>query len=160
MRVFGMAALVAALTTPALAGECEAWTAGLEPDEGGMMMTASICATDRPDDLLLITCGGEDKIGLRFLPTTSDDFPPRGDMDHKSVVVFTSGQLSAEITLRYEAMDGAMTATPRRDSELVRVLKSAGPLTVTDRAGLLSPTTFTLKGSSKAIGKVERACYS
>lgn len=155
-------ASVVILATPALAGQCDAWTAGLEPDEGGPTMTASVCEANRPDDLLLITCGGEDKIGLKLLSTAGAgaDFPPHDDMDYRSSFVFASGPLRAEVTLRYEAMDGAMTATPRRDSDLVRILKSAGPLTVTDKAGLLPAATFALKGSSKAIGRVERACYS
>lgn len=160
MKVCCAAVLAVVLATPALAGDCEAWKAGLEQEEEGMMMTASICATDRPDDLLLITCGGEDKLGLRFLPTTGDDFPPKGDMNYRASFIFASGALSAEVTLRYEAMDGALTATPRRDSDLIRVLKSSGWLTVTDKAGVLPKATFTLKGSSAAIGKVERACYS
>jgi hypothetical protein len=160
MRVCCAAALAIALATPALAGDCEAWKAGLSQEEEGMMMTASICAADRPDDLLLITCGGEEKLGLRFLPATGDDFPPKGDMNYRASFVFASGELSAEISLRYEAMDGAMTATPRRNSDLVRVLKSAGPLTITDKTGVLPTETFDLKGSSKAIGKVEKACYS
>lgn len=152
--------LAAALATPALAADCEAWKAGIEQDEGGPTMVASICASNRPDDALLLTCGGEDKIGLRFLPVTGDAFPPGGDMNYKSAFVFASGPLNAEITLRFEAMDGAMTATPRLDSDIVRILKSAGPLTVTDKSGVLPAATFTLKGSSKAIGMVERACYS
>ena len=45
------------------------------------------------------------------------------------------------------------------DSDIVRILKSAGPLTVTDTSGVLPAATFTLKGSSRAIGMVERACY-
>ena len=154
------AALVVALATPTFAADCQAWRAGIEQDEGGPTMMASICAFNRPDDALLLTCGGEDKIGLRFLPMTGDDFPPGGDMNYKSAFVFSSGPLNAEVTLHFEAMDGAMTATPRRDSDLVRILKSAGPLTITDRSGVLPAVTFTLKGSSKAIGMVERACYS
>ncbi len=160
MKVCCAVAIAIGLATPAWAGDCEAWKAGLEQEEEGMMMTASICATDRPDDLLLITCGGEDKIGLRLVPAVGDDFPPHGDMNYKAPFVFSNGSLSAEIILRYEAMDGVMAGTPRRDSELVRILKSAGPLTVTDKTGVLPATTFELKGSSKAIGKVERACYS
>ncbi|WP_370675243.1 hypothetical protein [Pleomorphomonas sp. PLEO] len=160
MKTFCAAALAAILATPALAGDCQAWKAGIQQDEGGPTMTASICSTDRPDDVLLITCGGEDKIGLRFVPAVGDDFPPHGDMNYRSPFVFASGQLSAEITLRYEAMDGVMAATPRRDSALVRLLKSTEPLTVTDKTGVLPTATFQLKGSSKAIGKVERACYS
>lgn len=160
MKVCCAAALAVVLATPALAGDCEAWKAGVEQDEGGPTMTASICATDRPDDVLLVTCGGEDKLSLRFLPATGDDFPPKGDMDYRASFIFASGSFSAEVALRYEAMDGAMTATPRRDSDLVRVLKSSGSLTVTDKAGVLPKATFTLKGSSAAIGKVERACYS
>ncbi|MBS1164363.1 MAG: hypothetical protein H6R00_388 [Proteobacteria bacterium] len=160
MRIHCVAALAFALATPALAGDCGAWKASIEQDEGGPTMTASICSSDRPDDVLLITCGGEDKIGLRLVPAVGDDFPPHGDMNYKAPFVFSSGLLSAEVTLHYEAMDGVMAATPRRDSELVRILKSEGPLTVTDKTGTLPAATFQLKGSSKAIGKVERACYS
>ena len=160
MRVCAAAVLAVVLATPALAGDCDAWKADMEQDEGGPAMTASICATNRPDDLLLITCGGEDKIGVRLVPATGDDFPPNGDMNYKSKFVFTSGLLSEETVLQYEAMDGVMVATPRRDSALVSILKSPGPLTITDKTGVLPPVTFELKGSSKAIGKVERACYS
>ena len=160
MKVCYAAALALVLTRPALAGDCEAWKAAIEQDEGGPAMIASICATNRPDDVLLITCGGEDKIGLRFVPAVGDDFPPHGDMNYKAPFIFTSGPLSTEITLSYEAMDGVMTATPSREGELVRILKSAGPLTVADKTGVLPAATFQLKGSSKAIGKVERACYS
>ena len=160
MKIFCLALLIAAAIAPARAADCDAWKAGIEPDEGGPAMIASICAADRPDDLLLITCGGEGKLGLRLVPAAGDDFPPGDDMNYKSAFVFASGPLSVEATLRYEAMDGIMAATPHRDSDLVRLLKSAGPLTVTDKAGVLPPATFSLKGSSKAIGKVERACYS
>ena len=160
MKVCYAAALAAVLATPALAGDCDAWKAAVEQDEGGPTMTASICATNRPDDALLITCGGEDKIGLRLVPATSDNFPPGGDMNYQATFVFASGSLSDEATLHYEAMDGVMVTTPRRDSALVRILKSPGPLTVTDKTGVLPTVTFELKGSSKAIGKVERACYS
>lgn len=160
MRSCCMAGLVVALATPALAGDCDAWKAAVEQDEGGPTMTASICATNRPGDVLLITCGGEGKIGLRFVPAAADDFPPGGNMNYRASFVFSSGLLSAEITLRFEAMDGVMAATPRRDSEVVRILKSEGPLTITDKTGVLPAASFELKGSSKAIGKVERACYS
>jgi hypothetical protein len=160
MKVRYLTVLAAVWATPALAGDCDAWKADVEQDEGGPAMIASICATNRPDDLLLITCGGEDKIGLRLVPAVGDDFPPHGDMNYKASFVFSNGSLSAEVTLHYEAMDGVMAATPRRDSELVRILKSAGPLTVTDKTGVLPAATFELKGSSKAIDKVEQACYS
>lgn len=160
MRAGCIAGFVAALATPAFAGECDAWQARIEQDEGGAMMTASICATNRPDDVLLVTCGGEGKLGLRFLPATGEDFPPGGNMDYRASFVFTSGPLSAELTLRLEAMDGAMTATPRRDSDIARILKSEGPLAITDRKGVLPAAIFGLKGSSRAIEKVERACYS
>lgn len=160
MKMGGMAVVVAVLAGPALAGDCDSWKAGLEQEEEGMMMTASICAIDRPDDMLLIGCGGEGKLGLRFVPAMNDDFPPGGDMNYRSAFVFTSGSLTAEVVLRYEAMDGVLAATPHRDSDLAHILKSAGPLNVTDKVGVLPKATFTLKGASKAIGKVERACYN
>lgn len=160
MRIGYAAAFIAILAAPAMAGDCDRWKAGMEQDEGGPTMTASICATNRPDDVLLITCGGEDKIGLRFVPATADDFPPHGDMNYTAPFIFTSGSSSAEVTLRFEAMDGVMAATPRRDSEIAKMLKSAGPLTITDKTGVLPAAIFELKGSSKAIEKVERACYS
>lgn len=161
MRARCVTALVAVLAaTPAFAGSCGLWKAGMEQDEGGAMMVASICATNRPDDVLLVTCGGEGKLGLRFLPATGEDFPPDGNMDYRAPFVFSSGSVSEEISLRLEAMDGALTATPRRDSIVVRMLKSQGPLSLTDKTGLLPSAIFELNGSSKAIEKVERACYS
>lgn len=158
MKTLGIVVVAALLAAPALAGDCETWKAAIEPDEGGPAMIASICASDRPDDVLLVSCWSEDQIGLRFLPMTGDEFPPGGDMNYESAFVFANGALSAEVALRYEAMDGALTATPSRDSDLIRILKSAGWLTVTDKTGVLPTATFTLKGSSAAIGKVERAC--
>jgi hypothetical protein len=53
MKLFCLPALLAAAR--ALATDCHAWRAGIEPDEGGPAMVASICAADRPDDLLPIT---------------------------------------------------------------------------------------------------------
>jgi hypothetical protein len=160
MKTICMAALVALLAAPALAGECGAWKAGIDMDEGGPTMVASICAAGQPEAWLSVTCGGKGKVGLRFEPATGDDFPPGGDLNYRPTLVFSSGPLKAEISVRYEAMDGALAARPNRDSDLVRVLKSAGPLAVADKAGRLPIATFSLKGSSQAIGKVERACHS
>lgn len=159
MRTRGMVVVATLLATPALAGDCDTWKAGIEQDEGGPTMIASICAANRPDDVLLVSCWSEKELGLRFLPMTGDDFPPGGDMNYESTFIFASGLLSAEVSLHYEAMDGALTATPRHDSELVRILESKGPLTVTDKTGVLPAATFILAGSSAAIGKVERACH-
>jgi len=155
-----LAALFAAVTAPALAGDCGAWTAGMSEEEGGPTMVASVCGTNRPDDVLNITCGGEGKLGLRLVPSIGDDYPPGGNMEYQAPFVFSDGTTSAEITLQFEAMDAVMAATPNRDSDIVRLLKSKGPLTVTDKTGVLPSVTFELKGSSKAIGKVENACYS
>lgn len=146
--------------TSALAEDCSRWSAGLQPDEGGDVMMASVCADGRPDDLLIITCGGEGKLGLRLVPSVADGFPPGDDMEYHSAFSFSDGTASADIDLRFEAMDAVMAARPNRDSDLVRLLKAKGPLTVTDLAGVLPTYTFPLAGSTKAIGKVERACYN
>lgn len=47
------------MAAPALAGECDAWKAGIDMDEGGPTMVASICAAGRPEAWLSVTCGGE-----------------------------------------------------------------------------------------------------
>lgn len=160
MKTLCVAMLFVAVAAPALAADCGVWTAGMSDEEGGPTMVASVCGTDRPDDVLNITCGGEGKLGLRLVPSIGDDYPPGGNMEYRAPFVFSDGTTSAKITLHFEAMDAAMAATPKRDSDIVRLLKSKGPLTVTDKTGVLPPVIFDLKGSSKAIGKVERACYS
>lgn len=144
----------------ALAEDCSRWSAGLSTEEEGVVMVASVCADGRPDDVLIITCGGEGKLGLRLLSSVEGTFPPGDNMEYHSAFSFSDGTDKAEIDLRYEAMDGAMTATPNRDSDLVRLLKAKGPLTVTDLSGVLPTSTFPLAGSTKAIGKVEGACYN
>lgn len=160
MKTLCLTALLVAAAAPALAADCGAWTAGMSEEEGGPTMVASICGSDRPDDMLLITCGGEGKLGLRLVPSIAGDYPPGGNMEYQAPFVFSDGTTSAEITLQFEAMDAVMVANPNRDSDIVRLLKSKGPLTVTDKTGVLPPVTFELKGSTKAIGKVENACYS
>ena len=160
MRTIGMILVSLALAAPALAEDCGSWSAGLQEEEEGTTMVASVCAAGHPDDLLIVTCGGEGKLGLRLVPSVGDGFPPGGAMDYHSAFSFADGAASAMIDMHYEAMDGVMAARPDRDSDLVRLLKAKGPLTVTDLSGALPTYTFPLAGSTKAIGKVERACYN
>jgi hypothetical protein len=157
MLIAGVAGLVLG-TTQAAAGSCETWTAGTSDEEEGPTMLASACAMAHHDDALNVSCGGEGKVKLTYLPAVGDDYPPGGDMNYKAMFEFRAGDTVDLVTFRYQEMDGALVAWPRRDSDLVAMLKWLGPVTVTDTTGVLPRRVFSLKGSAAAIEKVERGC--
>jgi hypothetical protein len=155
----GVAAILAG-PMPVLAASCEIWTAGQSLEEEGTTMLASVCAMAHHDDVLNISCGGEGRLRLTYLPSVGDDFPPGGNMNYKAIFEFRAGDKVAMETLRYQAMDGALVARPFRDSDIIALLKGMTPVKVTDITGRLNPRTFGVKASLAAIGKVEKGCYN
>src|SRR4051794_21623224 len=87
------------LTVPASAA---GWTAGMEEDEGGPVMMASVEGEGAGDfpPMLLMSCG--DEVGLRYLmtgdvggPNETDDF------------LFSTESDEIKLHMQYEEMDGA-----------------------------------------------------
>lgn len=157
--ISGFAGLFMCLS-PAFAGTCETWAASRSVEEEGPTLTASVCALGHHDDVLNVSCGGEGKLRLTYVPAVGDDYPPGGDMNYKAIFEFHAGQRIAMVTLRYEAMDGILAAHLFRNNDVFELLKGMSPVTVTDTTGHIGRRTFGVRNSAFAIGKIERGCYN
>src|SRR3954465_853010 len=71
---------IALQVLPATAGSCS-WSAAMEEDEGGSVLTASVCGGARQDTHLMLTCLGQPTLsydlgaaGQQLEPGISDSF--------------------------------------------------------------------------------------
>lgn len=150
--------LVLALASPALAGECDQWTADMQEDEGGPVMTAMICAPGgEVENLLLVTCGGN-TLSLRYLPVVPDAFPPAEVPEYREKFDLTIAGKAYPVEAVYEAMDGAMAFEIARTDPAAAALRSGKDVTFSDPAGIVPKATFTLKNAGKALEKLEKTC--
>lgn len=145
------------LAPPALAGECDQWSAAMQEDEGGPVMTAAICAPKSASQPLLVTCG-DDALAFRWLPDMPDTFPPGGNMEYKARLTLNIDGKAVSLEAGYEAMDGAMAFYPRRNDPLIALLKHGNSLEISDPKKVLPTVTFTLKKARQALEKVEKSC--
>ena len=129
------------------------WTAGMEEDEGGPVMTASVTAEGAGDfpSMLRMNCG--DEVGLRYL-MSGDVGGPNNEAD------FLLASESEEVTLHmlYEEMDGAFAAYFSKTDPVIALLKGGSDLLVTNPGGTYPPQSFTLEGSSEAIATLLASC--
>lgn len=146
-------ALLTALpaTLPAHAASC-AWSAKMEEDEGGSVMTASVCGGPKGDAHLMLACFGK--------PVLSYDLGAAGGQLEPGIsgsFTFKAGDKSLTKNLQLEAMYNYFTAELAGPADpLLSLLRGKGELTVSaDKYGAAS---FPLKGSGAAIGKVLAAC--
>ena len=146
-------ALLTALpaTLPAHAASC-AWSAMMEEDEGGSVMTASVCGGPKGDAHLMLACFGK--------PVLSYDLGAAGGQLEPGIsgsFTFKAGDKSLTKNLQLEAMYNYFTAELSGPADpLLSLLRGKGELTVSaDKYGAAS---FPLKGSGAAIGKVLAAC--
>ena len=146
-------ALLTALpaTLPADAASC-AWSAKMEEDEGGSVMTASVCGGPKGDAHLILACFGK--------PVLSYDLGAAGGQLEPGIsgsFTFKAGDKSLTKNLQLEAMYNYFTAELSGPADpLLSLLRGKGELTVSaDKYGAAS---FPLKGSGAAIGKVLAAC--
>lgn len=118
---------------PAAAAEaCSIWTAEMQEDEGGPVLTASACAVDRPDAYLSLTCF-DGRVWLRY--DLSLGAEAAVDPDEVADVVFTFGEVRETLSMRYEDMDGRHAADVTVGNPLVGLLKSGSMLSIGDAAG-------------------------
>lgn len=158
MRIFA-ACLLLMSATPAFAEDCKSWTAQMEEDEGGPVMMAHICKrVPKGTHDLIITCGGEDTLAVRYLAITGDNFPPN-DGDYSTDLEISAGQETFTQQAQFEAMDGALATSVKRGA-FVEVLGANQELLVQDlnSKGKVPETTFTLKGAKKALAKLVKTC--
>ncbi len=146
------ATLILALTTlPTHAASCS-WSAAMQEDEGGSVMTASVCGGARADAHLMLTCFAK--------PVLSYDLGPSGPQLEPGIsapFTFKAGGKSVTKTLQLEAMYNYFTVElAGRSDPLLALLRGKGEVTVS--ADKYGASGFPLTGSGAAIGKVLAEC--
>ncbi len=153
--VLGMAVPV---IPPVIAQErasCTTWSAEMLEDEGGPVLTAQACSTDRPDAYLSLTCFAG-RLNLRHdLGLAAEASVPLGEVTD---VTFSSGSDAVTLAMAYQEMDGRHAADAGLDDPLIQLLKAGEAVTIADVAGLYPVKQFSLKGSSAALGRLVAAC--
>lgn len=151
------------LAGTALADGCDRWSAKMEEDEGGPVMTAAICAKASSgaagqEHLLLVTCGGDNTLSMRFLPVAPESFPPGGNEEFKTDLKLSMDEVSLTLPAHFESMDGAMVFSAGFGTPLLDGMMSHKAISLSDPAGAVPAATFTLEGSKKALRKVIASC--
>jgi len=147
------------LSSPAYAAEnCKAWTAAVEEDEGGPVMTARVCSgTGDIVNQLSLQCGAKGELMLRYIPVAPENYPPDGNGNFETDLEFSLDQEMFTRHARYEDMDGAM-ATETKIDPFVETLMIQKKVDVNDVNGKVPSATFTLKGAKKALEKLIATC--
>lgn len=148
-----VAGAVAALQAaqPAFAASCSGWSAEMDEDEGGSVLTASVCGGPKGDAHLMLACF--DKPVLSYdLGTGGQQLEPglSGAFDFKA-----DGKTVTR-TLQLEAMYNYFVADLAQADPLLDLLRSKGDVSV--GSARYGANSFPLKGSSGAIGKVLAQC--
>ncbi len=161
MRILMLAGLVPALAlapaaSPALAQDaCNSWTAEVQEDEGGPVLTASACAIGRPDAFLSLTCFSGNVDVRHDLSVGAERSP---DLDEVTDVAFTIDGATRTLSMAYQAMDGRHAAGVPVSSPLLALLRSGESLSIVDVAGQYPRHEFSLTGSAGAIGALLAGC--
>lgn len=135
---------------PVFAAPC-GWTAKMEEDEGGSVLTASVCGGPKADANLMLACFDK--------PVLSYDLGAAGQALEPGIsgsFVFKAGDKAVTKKLDLEAMYNYFTVQLESADPLLALLRAKGEVTVTsDKYG---ENSFPLAGSSAAIGKVLAQC--
>ncbi|QPC95170.1 hypothetical protein GA829_16410 [Mesorhizobium sp. INR15] len=123
----------------------------MEEDEGGSVLTASVCGGPKADAHLMLVCFDT--------PVLSYDLGANGQEPEPGISAsfeFKAGGKSVKKTLQLEAMYNYFTLTLTRADPLLDLFRSKGEVTVS--ADKYGANSFALTGSSAAIGKVLAQC--
>lgn len=161
-KSFCLAAIVASLAIATLAmpataqnQSCDRWTAAVEQREEGKALTASVCAPGKDrDSVLEIVCHGRE-VNIRYLVVIKNDAEPKFS---KQPIEFKVDGDVGEVSMVYEAMDGAFAGYFPTTSPLLTLLMSGKLVAVSATRERLRVPVFTLKGSRKAISRVISKC--
>ena len=148
----GLAILILALaaTQGAHAASCS-WSAKMEEDEGGKVLTASVCGGPKADAHLMLVCFEK--------PVLSYDLGAAGQQlepGNSASFTFKTADKSITKTLQLEEMYNYFTTELSKDDPLLALLRGKGDVTVT--ADKYGENSFPLTKSSAAIGKVLAQC--
>lgn len=148
--VVGSAVLALLAGQPAFAASC-GWHARMEEDEGGSVLTASVCGGPKGDAQLLLACFAK--------PVLSYDLGDAGQQLEPGISAsfdFKVGGKTVKRTLQLEAMYNYFTVELTRADPLLDLLRSKGEVTVS--ADKYDANSFPLAGSGAAISKVLTQC--
>jgi len=135
---------------PAFAAPC-GWSASMEEDEGGSVLTASVRNGPKGDAHLLLTCFAK--------PVLSYDLGDAGQQLEPGIsatFAFKAGGRTVTKTLQLEAMYNYFTVELERADPLLDLLRSKGEITVS--ADKYGANSFPLACSGAAIGKMLAQC--
>ncbi|MBZ9675684.1 hypothetical protein [Mesorhizobium sp. ES1-1] len=144
-----MAVLLAA--SPSFAASCSGWSAKMEDDEGGKVLTASVCGGPKGDAYLMLTCFDN--------PVLSYDLGAaggQGEPDASGSFDFKADGKTVSKTLRLEEMYNYYVADLAKADPLLDLLRGKGDVSV--GSAKYGQARFPLKGSRGAIGKVLAQC--
>jgi hypothetical protein len=136
---------------PVLAASCGGWSAKMEEDEGGKVLTASVCGGPKGDAHLMLTCFDT--------PVLSYDLGASGQQLEPGIsgsFEFKADGKTVTRKLDLEAMYNYFEVDLTRADPLLDLLRGKGDVSV--GAAKYGQTSFPLKGSSGAIGKVLAQC--
>lgn len=140
------------------AGGCDTWTAAVEEDEVGPVMTARICSpTGNAAHELSVQCGAQGSLMIRFIPVAPPDYPPNGG-NYETRFAFLLDTHLFTRDARYEDMDGAMAMETNIGDSLVEGMMRRKEITLSDANGKVPGATFTLDGAKKALEKLVATC--
>jgi len=136
---------------PAFAASCGGWSAKMEEDEGGSVLTASVCGGPKGDAHLMLVCFDTPVLSYD-LGATGQQLEPgiSGSFD------FKAGDKTVTRTLQLEEMYNYFVVNLAKADPLLDLFRGKGDVTVS--AAKYGEVSFPLKGSSAAIGKVLAQC--
>ena len=151
MRPIALALALMLLPTAAFAA---GWTAEMQEDEGGPVMTAYVLGEGAADTApeLRMTCGS-DGASLRYLMVGVGD-EPASEADF----LFENESTQATLHMIFEEMDGAYAAYFPATDPVIALLKSGSEVLISEKSGNFPAQSFPLQGSSKAIDKLLKSC--
>jgi hypothetical protein len=140
------------------AGEpCSAWTTVMLEDEGGAVLTASVCAD--ADTWLYLTCH-EGTVGIRYDLAAGSAVEPA--LDSTAQVTFTTAAADVRLEMTYQAMDGIFAADTSADGPLIQLLTAeadvAADVTIFDEDHFFVERMLSLEGAQDAVAELLAAC--
>jgi len=134
---------------------CTMWTVGMVEDEGGEVLTAQACSTDRPDAYLSLSCASGSVFVSYDLGLGAEAGPAPNEVTD---VTFSTGSDAVILSMAYQEMDGMHAADAGVDDPLIQLLRAGETVTIKDVPGQYPVKHFSLKGSSAALGKLVADC--
>lgn len=133
----------------------DGWTAQMEEDEGGSTMVASVTAAPVGDVTpeLFLMCAGSEGLNLRYI-SSADTVAEGSEADFS----FENENTKLTKHMKLEEMDGAFAAYFKPSDPMVAFLQTGDEVFISEASGNYPAQTFSLTGSSKAIGKLLKTC--